>query len=149
MKISYFSLLDRFLISEMHSWGIPVLRWALGIIFLWFGALKVLGVSPVVDLITATYFFLPPAFFIPVLGIWEVAIGLGLISKFFLRGTLALLWLQLIGAFAALVLAPALFFTNDNIFLLTMEGEFVIKNLILVAAGLVIGGYEVKRNLYD
>ncbi len=68
----FFNVLDRFLISEMHQWGIPVLRVALGIVFLWFGGLKVFGVTPVADLIAQTYSFFPTAPFIMVL----VAAGL-------------------------------------------------------------------------
>lgn len=123
--------------------GIPILRIALGIVFFWFGALKVLNVSPVLDLVRATYPFMPyPEFFI-FLGFWEVIIGLGLIFKFWLRATLALLWLQMFGTVLAPIFRPEIFF-DGNIFLLSILGEFVVKNFVLIAASLVIGGYEVK-----
>lgn len=137
--------LDRFLITEMHQWGIPVLRVALGIVFLWFGGLKVFGVTPVVDLIAETYSFFPTTAFLFVLGWWEVLIGISLLSHHFLRIALMLLWLQMAGTFAAVVLAPAIFFVQGNPFLLTMEGEFIVKNIVLISAGLVIGGYEITR----
>ena len=126
----------------MNTW----LRVALGVVFLWFGALKVFGVSPVVELVLQTYYFLPipSGLLFDILGVWEVVIGLGLIFKKCLRCTLALLWLQMLGTLAAPLFAPAMFFSGGNPFLLTMEGEFVVKNLVLVAAGLVIGGHEVK-----
>ncbi len=129
----------------MHRWAIPFLRIALGIIFLWFGALKIFGVSPVAELVAKTYYFLPTKDFLFILGIWEVSIGLGLIFKIALRVTLALLWLQMAGTLMSFFLMPTLFFNNGNILLLTAEGEFVVKNLVLIAAGLVIGGYEVKN----
>jgi len=136
--------LDKFLIRQMHAKGIPALRIALGIVFLWFGALKIFGVSPVAELVAKSYAFLPAAAFIKVLGVWEVLIGLGLIFKIALRATLALLWLQMLGTLAAPVLSPTIFFSGWNPLGLTLEGEFVVKNLVLIASGLVIGGYEVK-----
>ena len=136
---------DKAMRHEMHKWGIPILRIALAIVFLWFGALKVFGVSPVVDLIKETYSFMPTHAFVMVLGIWEILIGLGLLFKITLRVTLGLLWLQMLGTLFSLVLAPHMFFSGENIFLLTMEGEFVIKNLVLIASGIVIGGHEVHK----
>ncbi len=136
---------DRLLIREMHHWGIPVLRLALGLVFLWFGALKLAGVSPVVKLISQTYSFFPQPAFIKVLGLWEVIIGLGLILRLGLRPTLILLWLQLAGTFIAVALAPSMFYSSGNPLLLTLEGEFVAKNLVLIAASIVIGGYELSR----
>lgn len=140
-----FRIVDRFLITEMHQWGIPVLRVALGIVFLWFGGLKVLGVTPVADLIAQTYLFFPTMPFIIALGWWEILIGIGLLSHHFLRIALMLLWLQMAGTFAAVAFAPAIFFVQGNPFLLTMEGEFIVKNIVLISAGLVIGGYEITR----
>ena len=136
--------LDDFVITSLRTWSIPVLRIALGIIFLWFGALKLLGVSPVLSLVRQTCSFLPLNSFFLLLSIWEMGIGCGLIFKRALRLTLALLCLHLMGTFIAMLQAPSLFFIHNNPLWLTAEGEFVIKNLVLVAAGLVIGGYEVK-----
>lgn len=135
---------DSLLITNLHRWAIPVLRVALGIVFFWFGALKVLGVSPVVELVESTYSFLPASEFVIILGIWEMLIGIGLLSKRCLRTTLVLLWLQMFGTFISLALAPSMFFTG-NVFVLTIEGEFVVKNLVLVAASLVVGGHQIKQ----
>lgn len=140
----HISAIDRILISSMRARGIPALRVSLGIIFLWFGALKVFGVSPVTELIGRTYSFLPQPELLVLLGTWEVIIGAGLLMKFALRATLALLWLQMAGTLIAPVLAPNIFFTGGNPFLLTVEGEFVLKNLVLISAGIVIGGYMVR-----
>ena len=143
MMPNWFKKIDRIFIYEMHRWAIPALRVALGLVFLWFGTLKIFGLSPVADLINATYSFFPNGFMI-FLGVWEILIGLGLIFKIFLRATLALLWLQMLGTLVASILSPSLFFDGRNILKLTLYGEFVVKNLVLIAAGLVIGGYEVK-----
>ena len=127
----------------MNRWGIPILRFALGIVFLWFGSLKIFNVSPVAGLIAGTYSFLPLQTFMAVLGVWEVIIGIGLIFKLSLRITLAFLWIQMAGTLFSLILNPSIFFQGGNLLLLTTEGEFVVKNLVLIAAGIVIGGYEV------
>lgn len=128
----------------MRRWGVPVLRVALGTVFFWFGTLKVSGISPVADLVRETFSFMPyPEFFL-LLGLWEMVVGLGLIFKIQLRFTLALLWVQMLGTFVSLLLRPDIFFTGGNIFLLTTYGEFIIKNLVLAASGLVIGGHEIK-----
>lgn len=140
MKLRIF---DKIFIKEMHLWAIPVLRVALAIVFVWFGILKVTGQSPVAGLIAQTYSFFPAAPFLFVLGIWEIAIGLGLYFKISLRVTLALLWLQMFGTLIALLLNPEIFFVHHNPFLLTTDGEFVIKNFVLIAASLVVGGYEI------
>ena len=69
----------------MAEHGLIVLRFAVGIVFLWFGALKLFpGASPAEDLAgrtieTLTLGLVPMSVALPILGIWEVAIGVGLI----------------------------------------------------------------------
>lgn len=133
-----------YLLGRLHRWSIPALRLALGLIFVWFGALKLLGASPVMNILAHTYWFLPVRTFAVVIGAWEVLIGVGLTFKLALRCTLALLCLHLAGTFFALLLAPVIFFQDGNLLRLTVEGEFVVKNMVLIAAALVIGGHEVK-----
>lgn len=140
-----FNALDRAIVGFMTAHGIRLLRWALGVVFLWFGALKLLGVSPVVDLVANTIFWMPARWSVPLLGVWEVAVGLGLIFALALRLTLLLFWLQMAGTFLVLLVRPDIAFQGGNPFLLTVEGEFVIKNLVLIAAGLVIGSTVRKE----
>ena len=142
LRIKFYKF-DKQFKSWLKKWGIPLTRISLGVVFLWFGLLKVFNVSPVVDLISKTYWFLPTNEFIFFLGIWEVLVGIGLIFKLFLRTTLFFLWLQMLGTLTSLFLYPPMFFVSGNLFLLTMEGEFVVKNLVLIAAGLAISGHEV------
>ncbi|OLE50903.1 MAG: hypothetical protein AUG51_25720 [Acidobacteria bacterium 13_1_20CM_3_53_8] len=132
------------LIGLLRQWSIPALRVTLGLVFLWFGALKLLGVSPVLLILKQTYPFIPVGPFAMVLGLWEVMIGGGLIMKRALRCTLVLLCFHLTGTFISLLFAPSLFFLHGSPLWLTVEGEFVAKNMVLMAAGLVIGGYEVS-----
>ncbi len=142
--IDYLKKFDKHFISEMHHWGIPVLRVTLGVVFVWFGILKILTVSPAAPILAATYWFFPQEALLVVLGVLECCIGIGLLTKHALRIALALLWLQMLGIFLALFLYPPMFF-SQNIFLLTFEGEFVVKNIVRIAASLVVGGYEIGR----
>src|SRR5437867_3385938 len=124
--------LDRAMISFMATYGTRLLRAALAVTFVWFGALKVAGRSPVADLVAQTVYWLPPAFFVPFLGWWELAVGIGLLLGVALRLVLLLFWLQMAGTFLVLVLRPELAFQSGNPLLLTVTGEFVIKNLVLI-----------------
>lgn len=131
--------LDVWLTQWMARYGVLLLRVGLGIIFFWFGALKLVpGLSPAEELVRNTVYFVSPDIFIPILAVWEMLIGLGLITGLFMRTTLLLLFLQMPGTVLPLVLLPEVCF---NVFPhgLTLEGQYIIKNLVLVTAGLVIG----------
>ena len=81
---------------------------------------------------------------------WEIIIGLGLLFPIALRLTLLMFWAQMAGTFLVLVVHPGLSFQDGNpLLLLTVEGEFVIKNLVLMAAGLVIGSQVRRRNTVE
>jgi len=131
--------LDHAMVGFMAARGVGALRTTLAVVFIWFGALKVAGVSPVADLVAGTVYWLRPDAFIPFLGVWEIVVGLGLLWGAALRLVLLLFWLQMAGTFLVLVVRPEIAFQSGNPLLLTVAGEFVIKNLVLIAAGLVIG----------
>lgn len=141
---SRFDQVDRAITTTLAAVAIPVLRIALGIVFLWFGALKLVpGLSPAENLAGRTIEALslgvvPAAVAVPVLAAWEVLIGAGLVSGRFLRATLLLLIVQMLGTLTPLVLFPAETFTIFPV-APTLEGQYIIKNLVLVAAGLVVG----------
>ena len=141
-KADQIKAFDLTLIQKMREWGIWLLGKCLGIVFLWFGLLKIMNVSPVTDMIEKTYPFLPYPTSIIILGVIEAIIGLGLILKVYLRFILVLLWLQMAGVFLSLLLKPSLFF-NGNPFYLTLEGEFIVKNIVIIAASIVIGGHRI------
>lgn len=131
--------LDDTLIGALRTYGVHALRIALGVVFVWFGALKVVDRSPVEQLVAETVYWLPSDFFVTFLGVWEIVVGLGLIFPVALRIILALFWAQMVGTFLVLVVDPGLSFQDGNPLLLTTEGEFVVKNLVLITAGLVVG----------
>ena len=124
--------------------GVPVLRIALGIVFLWFGVLKFFpGVSPAETLAARTIEQLTgglvqPALSLPLLATWESVIGIGLILNRAMRGILFLLAVQMAGTFTPLVLFPSETFTVWPI-VPTLEGQYIIKNIVLIGAAMVVG----------
>ena len=123
----------------MSKNGITLLRLTLGIVYLWFGGLKLIGKSPLNQVVKDTTPIIPRNLAVPVTGVMEVIIGLGLVSRFALRGTLVLFFAQMFGTFLVLVRTPWRSFQKGNPLLLTETGQFVIKNLVLLAAGVVVG----------
>ena len=149
-NIKSFDDLDIFVTEFMSKWGVTLLRYSLGIIYIWFGALKPLGLSPAQELVENTvYWFENPKTFVPILGIWEVVIGITMIIKPLIRISIILLFIQMPGTFLPLVLLPDVCFTMFP-FGLTLEGQYIVKNLIIISSALVIGGtlsdYKFKRS---
>ena len=136
--------LDRRIVAFLERWGITALRVSLGLVFVWFGALKIFQISPVADLVARTVYWVDPSWFVPVLGGVEVIIGIGLLAGRALRTILALFWLQMLGTFLVLIVLPDVAFRQGNPLLLTIEGEFVVKNLVLLSAG-ARRGAQVRR----
>lgn len=134
-----FDRLDRRITHLMATYGITLLRISLGVVFFWFGALKLVpGLSPAEGLIRDSLAFLPADLFLPVLAVWEMAIGLGFMSGRFMRLTILLLLLQMPGTVSPVLLRPDLVFTQFPIGL-TLEGQYIVKNLVLISAALVVG----------
>ena len=135
----YFDKLDRKITGWLGKYGLLILRVCLGIIFLWFGILKFFkGLSPAEDLVRNTIYFMDPDIFIPILALWESLIGLGLITGKYMRLTLLLLFLQMPGTALPLIILPEKVWTIFP-YGLTIEGQYIIKNLVLISAGLVLG----------
>lgn len=139
-----FNAIDARITSILSRYSIPVLRVSLGINFLWFGVLKFFpGLSPAQSLAARTIEKLTlgivqPELSVLPLAVWETLIGLGLITGMFLRGTLFLLWVQMLGTMTPLVLFPGETFTAVP-YAPTLEGQYIIKNMVLISAGLVVG----------
>ena len=130
---------ERKLSNYFKGRSVSLLRYAMGIIFFWYGALKVSGDSPVDELVMQALPWVKDHIFVSMIGIWEMAIGLFLFFKRFLRYGLILLFLHFPGTFLPLFTKPEACFTSIP-FGLTMEGQYIIKNLVLVSAGIVLGG---------
>ncbi|HEX2854946.1 MAG TPA: hypothetical protein VHO24_17060 [Opitutaceae bacterium] len=130
---------DEMLSTGMNRHGRRLLRLSLALVFIWFGALKTLGSSPANELVARTVYWLRPEVFLPILGWWEVAIGVCLLFRPLLRLGLLLLFLQMPGTFLPFIIVPERCFEHFP-FVLTVEGQYIVKNLVLLGAAVVIGG---------
>jgi uncharacterized membrane protein YphA (DoxX/SURF4 family) len=142
--VARFDAVDASITSWMARHGLPLLRISLGVVFLWFGALKFFpGLSPASDLAARTIETLSfgrvhPNVSVPVLAAWESLIGLGLLFGIFMRATLLLLAVQMAGTLMPLVFFPGEVFTRIP-YAPTLEGQYIIKNAVLISAAIVLG----------
>lgn len=132
------STLQRRIAAAVRPYALVLLRMSLGLVYLWFGALKALEVSPVGTLVAHTLPFLDPTWFLPVLGGIEVLLGVALLVGRLLGVLCVVLILHLAGTFLVLVTQSELAFQHGNPLLLTTLGEFVVKNVVLMSAALVL-----------
>ena len=136
--------LDRGIRKRMQRVGEPAARISLFVIFFWFGILKPLGLSPAEPLVLKTVDWMPllsAGQWLAVIGWWEVAIGVFFLFRKTTRVAIGLLFLQMSGTFMPLFILPEITFQENGIpFLPTLEGQYIIKNIIIISAALVIGG---------
>jgi uncharacterized membrane protein YphA (DoxX/SURF4 family) len=115
-----------------------LLRLSLALVFVWFGAMKVTGTSPVFGLVAATLPWFDPYVVVPVIGLVEIVLGLGLLIPVARPVVLAGLVAHLTGTFLTFLVAPRWMFQSGDPLLLTADGEFVLKNLVLIGAALAL-----------
>ncbi len=127
------------LIGLMDHYGLMFLRVAMGIVFIWFGALKPFGLSPATQLVLDVTKWIPIPDFVTFLGFWEMVIGICFLFKPLLRVGLLLLFFHMPGTMLPFFIVPEQCWTAFP-FALTLEGQYIVKNLVLVGAALVIGG---------
>ncbi len=139
-----FRRVDVSITNWMARYGVLLLRISLVIVFLWFGVLKFFpSLSPAEGLATRTieilsFGLVKPNVSLPLLAAWETLIGLGLITGKFMRATILLLFLQMLGTITPLFLFPNETFAQFP-FAPTLEGQYIIKNVVLVSGALVVG----------
>jgi uncharacterized membrane protein YkgB len=136
---------------EKHS--VCIMRVALAIVYIWFGVLKVFGMSPAGELVEKTVYWFKPELFIPILGICEIIIGIGLLIKRVIPITIVLLLLHM-----AVTFFPVFILQTDcfDIFPYcpSLVGQYIIKNLVLISGALIISGkynekYYLERKLLE
>jgi uncharacterized membrane protein YphA (DoxX/SURF4 family) len=142
--LRFYDSVDARITSVLARAGVPAVRIGLGIVFLWFGVLKFFpNASPAEDLAARTieqltFGVVEAGVALPLLATWECLIGLGLLSGRFLRATLFLLVVQMAGTVTPLVLFPGETFTQVP-WAPTLEGQYIIKNVVLIGAAMVVG----------
>ena len=144
--------IDRKISAFMGRWGTVAVRISFGIIFIWFGILKPLGISSAEPLVIATVPWMPVfagETWVSIIGWWEVAIGIAFLFRRSIRVAVALLALQMVGTFMPLVFLPEITFQAGHFpYGPTLEGQYIIKNLMIISAALVVGG-TVRENKVD
>lgn len=114
------------------------LRVSLALVFLWFGVLKLTGDSPVLALVSATLPWVDSYLLMHLLGVIEVLLAVGLLLGRAQRFVLLALAAHLSGTFLTFFMAPQLMIQHGDPLLLTADGEFVLKNLVLISATLLL-----------
>ena len=128
-----------------------LVRIPLFVIFFWFGFLKIINLSPAQNLVIDTVYWMP--FFgaeswTIIIGYWEVLIAILFMFKRTTFFAMVLLLLQMTGTFLPLIILPEVTFQNSNPFLPTLEGQYIIKNIIIITAALIIGGSKLKVKVF-
>ena len=124
--------------AVVRPFSLPLLRISLGVVFIWFGLLKVADATPVGDLVAGTVPWFDRSWFVPALGAVEAILGVALLVGRLLTAVCAVLAAHLAGTFLVLIMQPQLAFQHGNPLLLTTVGEFVVKNVVLISAALVL-----------
>jgi uncharacterized membrane protein YkgB len=138
MKTIFNTLYFKFsTITDKHS--IIFMRVSLAVVYIWFGALKIFGMSPAGELVEKTVYWFRPEIFVPLLGVCEVVIGTGLLIKKFIPITIILLLLHMVATFfPVFILQKACFDTFP--YCPTLVGQYIIKNIVIISAAFVIAG---------
>lgn len=122
----------------------------LGIIFIWYGALKLFsGVSPAEELAIATidklfFSLIPPSISINLLAIWELTIGIGFLFGKYLKQMSIIYLIHMVLTFTPLILLPEVSFSNLP-FAFTLVGQYIVKNLVFITVGLMIYKNEINK----
>ena len=135
--------------QHILKWAVPLLRVALATILLWFGLTKVLDLGAFSSLNSSIFSFFPDPIFLSVAGVIEIIVGLCLLLNFLTREMIVVLWFQMAGVLLSFMLNPSIFFLHNNTFFLTVEGEFVIKNLLLIASSVMLFAHTSSRRTHS
>lgn len=140
--------IDRTIFSAFHRHGHKMHRISLGLLFVWFGLLKPFGEKTTTSLLAHTIYFFPPEKVLPLLGWWEVAIGLCLMLKPLVRISLFLQFVRIPGTILAFFMHPEVCFVRIP-FMPSPEGQYLIKDIVILFAGIAIAGTVYNEQIRD
>lgn len=126
--------------------AINLLRISIGIIYVWFGALKFYpNLSPADQLAKDTIYLItfgliPNHVSIILLALWETLLGVVLIAGLWKRAAFYILMLHMACTFVPLFFFKDISFTNSP-YAFTLVGQYIMKNLIIIAAALVLNAH--------
>jgi hypothetical protein len=137
-----FATFDRAFINFAIRFRDGAAFFSLAIVYGWFGILKVFGLSPasalVLALLDKTMPWFPPHLFMPMFGAFEVLIALLFCFPVAIRWAIGLMGLHMVMVFLPLILLPGM--TWSVPFVPTLEGQYILKNVVLLALALGIVG---------
>jgi putative oxidoreductase len=133
----------------LTRWSVPALRVALGLVFLGFGVLKFFpGASPAEEIAgrtveTLTLGLVPSTTAVILVAVMETFIGLTLISGRLLRVGLVVLAVAMVG-----IMSPVALF-GDELFGqgITLLGQYVLKDVVLVAGAAVVAAVALGAKM--
>ena len=132
--------IDEAIINYMRGIFLPFARFAIFLIFFWFGMLKVIGASPaspmVVSLLKVTMPFISPDIFLVGFGIFEMLIGISFIVPHLERVAIALLLAHMVTTTMPLFMLESMAWQGT--FVPTLEGQYIIKNILFIALAIGI-----------
>jgi len=132
---------DIYVISCLRKIEVLLARTAIFIVYFWFGFLKLLGVSPATPLVQAlfekTIWFIPFPTFYFFFSLFEMAIGILFLIRGLERLAIFLLSLHLVTTVLPLFFLPQI--TWQGFLVPTLEGQYIIKNILIAAMAVVIG----------
>ncbi len=132
---------DLKVIHFMKKFSLPMARWAIFIVYFWFGILKVFSLSPanplVAELLEKTlHGFISFNNFIILFGLFEMLIAFVFIIKGMERLAFLLLVIHLITTIMPLFLLPAVAW--QSFMIPTLEGQYILKNVLIIATAMGI-----------
>lgn len=134
---------DLRLIRFFNKISVPSARISLFVVFFWFGILKLLGLSPaagvVEDLFVKTIPFMDFGVFLVGFGLFECLIGIMFLIKGLERLVIPLLFIHIFTTAGPLVMLPAM--SWQSFMVPTLEGQYIIKNLVIIAAAIAIAAH--------
>ena len=143
-SLTFSKRIDHLFETLTQRWGILLLRYSLALIYIWFGMLKPLGLSPASGLVEQTVFWFSADWFVPALGVWEVLIGVLLLFRPTVRWAVFMIFIHLPCTFLPFFTAGETA-SVGSVLQLTLVGQYIIKNFTLLVAALIVGGSVNKK----
>ena len=129
--------------EAFYTYGHNAHRLSLGMVFIWFGLLKPFGEKTTTSLLAHTIYVFPTEIILPLLGWWEVAIGVTLMFQPLVKYSILLQFIRIPGTILAFFMHPNICFVHIP-YVPSPEGQYLIKDIIILIAGIAIAGTVYK-----
>jgi uncharacterized membrane protein YkgB len=138
---------EQTIIDLFNKINLPLARFAIFLVYFWFGILKVFDLSPaspmVLELLKRTMPFFPPAQFLIFFGLFEMLIGILFLVPRYTKVAIVLLFIHMATTVGPLFIMPT--YIWDRFLVPTMEGQYIIKNILIIALAVILGSKLPSR----